>query len=117
MGWDWPDKEYKDEPDKLERHRTERAENGFSVFDWWSFDTYIAGVIANAVIKFRDEGVGYPANMDPEEWKNLCTEIAEPLLAWSDDKFDLDFKEGEALYDRVKEAMHKFADNFGSFWD
>jgi hypothetical protein len=117
MGWDWPTESYKDDPEKLERHRKERSENGFSTFDWWSFDTYIAGVIGNAVLKFANEGMGYPGDMTEESWKAFCLEIAEPLIKYSEDKFDLSLKEEEELYEEVQKAMHKFADRFGTFWD
>jgi hypothetical protein len=117
MTWDWPNKEYKDEPEKLERHRKERSEQGFSTFDWWSFDTYIAGVIGRAVLKFREDGMGYPGDMTEESWNAFCTEIAEPLIAYSDQKFDVTREDEFKLYEDAKEAMHKFSDRLGYFWD
>lgn len=117
-GWDWPLEEYKDNPEKLEQHRRERAEHGFSTFDWWSFDTYIAGVIGRGVLKFIEDGMGYPGNMTEEEWKTLCREISEPLVKYSGEKFSLSSLEEEAeLYEQVKDALRKFTDHFGYFWD
>ncbi len=116
-GWDWPSEDFKDDPEKLERHRSERSENGFSTFDWWSFDTYIAGVIGRAVLKFRDDGMGHPPNMTEEEFNTLCTEIGEPLIAYGDQKFTVKAKEEEELYENAIDAMKRFSDVLGYWWD
>jgi len=116
-GMNWPSEEFKDEPDKLEQHRAERAESGFSVFDWWSFDTYITGVIGNAVKQFAN-GRGYPGGFTQESWTTLCNEISEPLLKFSNDQFDGNtFDEESKMYDDAKEAMMKFSEHLGAWWD
>lgn len=128
IGWDWPSEDFKNNPKKLKRHRSERSKNGFSTFDWWSFDTYIAGVIGRAVAKFRDDGVGYPGDMTPESFNKLCTEISEPLIEYSDHKFSIyeksekelgmTYSEFEELqYHNAVKAMVKFSETLGVWWD
>lgn len=103
---------------RIKKHEKQRIERGYSVFDWWSFDTYITRVLADAVRDFRKRGTGYPGHMTVKEWNRLLKEIEDPLRAYSDNKFgDLRFAEGEALEAAAKEAMKLFAENLGSMWD
>lgn len=103
---------------RIKKHEQQRIERGYSVFDWWSFDTYITRVLADAARDFRKHGHGYPGHMTLKEWNRLLKEIEDPLRAYSDNKVGaLSFAEGEALEAAAKEAMKLFAENLGSMWD
>lgn len=114
-GSDWPTKSL--EGKDLKAHQKERARYGFSHWDWWSFDTYITWVIANACIDFRDNGHGYVYGNSEEEQSDFLNSIIEPLLEYSENKFDVTLKEEETLYNNAKEAMVKFSEHLGHFWD
>jgi hypothetical protein len=115
----WTRKYKKEDPSRWKFHKKQRVKYGYSEFDWWNFDSYIAGVIAHACERFANESHGYPGDMTAQQWKELCLSISTPLALWaSRDRWKLSAKdEYEVLYPQVVEAMHKFADHFGSFWD
>lgn len=103
---------------RVGRHRHQRAEQGYSWHDWINFDTFIAGVIANAARDFRLNGVGYPGNVTQDEWTDILARIETPLRAWSEGKHDaVGSAERGTLYRECQEALRLFADHFGSFWD
>ena len=113
----WTDEDRTD-TDKYEKHIEQRMSFGYSVYDWWSFDSYIAGVIAHAVDKFVKDGVGHPGNMTEAQWQEICNRVSFPLKLWSSsERWKLETDELEALYEKVQESLHLFADNFGDFWD
>jgi len=115
-GSDWPTKAFRGR--RLRRHRRERAKKGYSTYDWWSFDTYITWVIGNAVLDFKNNGVGLHYGSDSAENAAWLDSIAKPLLRYSEMKFDiLDHEEEVRMYNEAREAMHKFAENLGTFWD
>jgi len=114
----WSKKERKRDPEGWKKHTKERVKYGYSEVDWWSFDSYIAGVIAHACEKFAAESHGHPGNMTAEDWTALCLDISRPLALWaSADRWELSWDDSLKLYTQVQEALHMFADNFGSFWD
>lgn len=98
----------------IARHRDQRAERGWSDYDWWCGDTYLAHVIGSMALKYRD-GSGYPGNMTEEEWHDILTRIAEPLLAYARRKFI--GPDEDRLYLEAKKALLLFAEHFGHFWD
>jgi hypothetical protein len=117
-GLNWPERAFKNKPDELEKHFEQRKSRGFSDADWWSFDTFIAGVIGQAVKKFRNEGVGYPSDSTPEDWLSVCDSIWVPLLKYADMKFKVFTNEEEKeLHDNAVEAMRKFSERLGDWWD
>lgn len=102
---------------RIEKHKAERAEYGYSWWDWISFDTFLAGVIANGVHDFRVNGHGRPGDMTDEEWDSWLESIETPLRKYAEDKFNLFGEDEKNLYQAVQEAMHKVADRFGTLWD
>lgn len=114
----WSIKYKKENPKRWKLHKKQRVKFGYSEYDWWSFDSYIAGVIAHACDRFASSSNGYPSSMTLQEWKNLCSEIAAPLKKWaSNNRWELSMKDQELLYEQVQKAFHQFADHFGEFWD
>jgi len=113
-GGDWPTKYFSGI--KLRRHKSERASQGYSVFDWWSFDTYITWVIGNAVLDFKN-AAGYIHGDTDEENNEFLDSIAKPLLEYSEKKFDVFGDDALKLHEDASAALHKFADRLGWFWD
>ena len=97
----------------IARHRKERITQGWSVFDWWSGDAFILGVIAGMADKFRTEGGAYPGEMTAEEWAVILDNIAAPLNKYLNSELIYSKED----YEAAGKALHLFADNFGSFWD
>ncbi len=116
--WDWPLESFKDEPDKIEKHYAERAKSGFSTFDWWNFDRYIAGVIGRAVRQFAD-GHGYHSDFsNMEDFAEFCKTIYEPLEFYASREYSrLKFDEQAVKYEEAVEAMKKFSERLGAWWD
>lgn len=100
------------------RFKEERVKFGYATEDWWSFDTYLAGVIAHGLNRFYVEAHGHPGDKTMEEWKDELKEIAEPLAKWaSHDRWLLSFEDENKLYEQVQESVRKLADIFGHLWD
>lgn len=96
----------------------ERGRYGYSRRDWWSFDIYICGVIGRACQDFKGYGNGFPGGMTESEWNQLLEDIYVPLLEWHEHRFEYyDLAAEEFAYEQAKEAMHKFAEHLGAFWD
>lgn len=66
----------------MEAVRRERGEQGFSKADWINFDTYIAWVIHNAVVKMKSDGhtmFSYPG--EPEDtWEARTNEEYDVMI-------------------------------------
>lgn len=103
---------------RVNQHNSERAQKGYSKWDWWSFDTFVCALIANACRDFRLKGHGYPGDMTAEEWGIYLLEIEEPLRVWAEKKFDFDTQEEELeAYEAARKAMAMFAHRLGWMWD
>lgn len=124
--------EVKERPDKVKHHKEERAENGYSWFDWINFDSFIAGIVATAVLKFAEDGVGYfPIGgefQDPEypydypdgtheNFVATCGAIYYALTEWLNDGNMVMLNETDVKYQEAREAMILFAEHLGSWWD
>jgi hypothetical protein len=121
------------------RARRERGRKGFTESDVWSFDSYIAGVIAGGLRQLSERAHGYPMSMYPEDWgweeiqanegdesasdqrfeqwQRILRRIADAFERYSKDDYltleeENEFKDGE-----FKEAMELFVKYFGNFWD
>lgn len=102
---------------RVNRHNKERAEKGYSRYDWWNFDGFVCGLIANACRDFRLKGVGYGNGFTEESWAEFLLGIETPLRVWADEKFDRFGDDAVTAYEDAKAAMHRFADELGQFWD
>ena len=101
----------------VKEHRLERAANGYSTRDWWNFDTFIVGLIANAVADFRTHGMGYPGHVTEGEWHVILKRIEGPLRAYANDKFDVFGEDATKQYEAAQEALRLFTEYLGHFWD
>jgi hypothetical protein len=104
-------------PEELSVHRAERATNGFSKYDWWSFDTYLAWVIAGGLKKFRTEGHGYPADVTEQEWNILLDVMIEGFEGWLEKFETKTLDEEEELRKKLNVALDIFRVYFVSLWD
>lgn len=103
--------------DSIERHRRERADRGFSDYDWWNFNTYLSWVIIAALTKFKEEGSGYPSSVgSPEAWYAIIDEMIEGFEA----QIELDFPQSDdraAKKIKADNALALFAKYYSSLWD
>ena len=63
----------------------ERAKNGWSSYDAWDFDTYLAIVISGALEFLSKEHMSHPYEYTPEEWSEKLHHIAECFKQYNED--------------------------------
>jgi hypothetical protein len=117
------------------RNYYERARYGVGHRDVWSFDTYLAAVVARGLEELaaghaiyvldEDEDFVYPEHDDSKAWDRLARRgekllqlNAKLLRQWAqhfDD--DLTIEEEDSRYMLAQESMHFVARNFGKLWD
>ena len=104
---------------RILRHRRQRVKRGFSGYDAWNLDTFLAQVIADSMAWLRENGHGYPAEegMTEERWNEILTEIEVPLRAWAELKHDMDLDEEERWVVRCDHSLELFKRYFFSMWD
>lgn len=87
----------------------QRGKRGYSEADTWSFDTYLAQVIAGGVGRLSERNFGYPHGMAPEEWSSILEKIAKG--------FGETDKWGDYNQPAFDEAMELFSKYFHDLWD
>lgn len=103
-----------------EKHKSQRAEYGFSTYDWWNFDSYLSYVIIGGLEKFKD-GHGFPVyggceSMD--DWREILDKIIAGFKAR--ELLDNDYpkpEEREVLEARWAEGSALFIKFYPSLWD
>ena len=106
----------------------QRGQRGFSISDTWSFDGYLARVIAGGVAELRKREIGYPMSMYPEHLRDIGAETTPEddeaaHKRWNEilDKIEAGFKayadEDDIESEGFKEAMSLFAEHFPYLWD
>jgi hypothetical protein len=111
----------------LEKHVAERAEQGFSTYDWWNFCDYIAWVNINALEKFKT-GAGYPGDLSGmDEWVEILDQMIDGFKA-AREISSLEYylpkdtkEENDARYAAViarkEKGLALYAEYFNSLWD
>lgn len=104
-----------------DQHMADRAKHGHSFHDWINFDTYIAWVIANGVVRMKNEGhtmFSYDDTTDAEEWNRRTQEEYDVMIKgfgrWAKQD-SLDF--GEETCADLDAALKIFVKRFRSLWD
>lgn len=103
------------------KFKRERMHQGFSEYDWWSIDKHFAQMIAKVARKYRNEGHGYPTQLDddkkplPEvlavaQWNTILTEMADGFDNYAQEIITTDSPQ-------FKRAMSLFAEWFPALWD
>lgn len=91
----------------------QRARRGWSVEDTWSFDCYLAKVIAGGVRSIRERSIGYPGELTPERWEEILLEIEQGMDAAIRLMDDWDAHDKE-LFDLAMKHLHHW---FFGLWD
>lgn len=109
----------------ISMHEDERINRGFSVFDSWNGDNYLAWVIVG-ICKNLKNGYGFPAELGSDgwdEWMSILDEMIEGFESYNEDPWVLGdpveanrarLDEQRAKTDR---ALELFKEYFGSLWD
>ena len=69
------------------RHKyiKERAKQGWSSYDVWDFDTYLATVIGGALEFLAHNHMSHPYNITPEEWSERLQYIANCFKQYTEE--------------------------------
>ncbi len=105
----------------------QRGRRGWADCDVWSFDTYLASVIAGGVKHLKEIEHGHPADITRERWHEILNDIIFAFEALKDQPFvppvweprfePYPFSMPEDLYDRIKRGQALFAEYFQGLWD
>jgi hypothetical protein len=99
----------------VEKLKTERGENGFSTYDYWNFDQYLAWIIWQACERFKT-GHGFPAVLEsPEAWTEILCKIQAGMEAHQ--KIDDVNESYDILLATRDEGLKLFAQWMPSLWD
>lgn len=126
----WVYKEDHGAPTKIkydaEKHRSQRAEYGFSTYDWWNFNSYLCWVIIGGLERFKT-GSGHPVYggvNSMEDWVATLDKMIEGFKARAE--LDSDFpprgwSDRDAWYEergaKWEEGSRLFIEFFPSLWD
>ena len=80
----------------------QRAERGFSTEDTYSFDVYLAKVIAGGVRELLERNMSHPEAVGPDEWNAILEKIATGYEAYARQCFKFvelppEFREAQEL--------------------
>lgn len=107
----------------------QRATRGFATSDWFNMDSWFGSVIPEMLEEFSEKCYAHPAEMTPEEWKDILNEMAFRLRNATDENvIDKKFSHmaNSLAKDREqdkwrREELHKFLElfeeHFYSLWD
>ena len=91
----------------------QRGRQGYSTEDTWSFDSYLAEVIAGGLTELRGRNISHPMRFSPEEWLDILDKIIAGFSQYDDWHFYLDPQGPKEM----KIALKLFKKYYGSFWD
>lgn len=96
-----------------------RAKRGYGDKDWWNFNYYIAGVIASAAEKYKNDSHGFPpvevngefnAEVGEKQWAEKMDIISEGFRHYVENDFELSKA-------KVDAALETFKEVFYDLWD
>lgn len=94
-------------PKQLVKHWYQRANRGYSVYDMWNADAYLADVIAGSAYWIFVHGHSHPSNLSEDEWNDVLLTIRDGFTV----RDDSDSPDVSDL------AWMLFQKYFRSFWD
>lgn len=89
------------------KHATQRYVQGFSDFDMWNFDSFLASVIVAGCEWHIAKAKTVPAHVDREEWVDILTEIRDGFTRLG----------GELAPSPPKRAWKLLRKHFVHLWD
>ena len=93
----------------------QRIKRGYSDRDVWSFDSFLAQVIAGGIRQVGRFG-GYPGSFEenPDQWTETLNFIADQFEWYAEQQFNYkEFKENEENFHK---AWILLEENFGGLW-
>lgn len=98
-----------------------RITRGVGCCDLFSYDDYIAKVIARDLRIYKEKNFSWPGNDEFktfESWQNYIQEIIDGLDCYRDIDWDAEncFELETQARKKQDESMMKFAKHFSSFW-
>jgi hypothetical protein len=104
--------------DRSKRWKRQRIKYGYSDRDVWSFDSFLAEVIAGGVRQISRFG-GYPVAFEAKEWQDTLNFIADQFEWYANEQFNYDNDFEEKVTDPEGD-FHKawvlLEANFGGLW-
>lgn len=111
----------------LDEHKNQRAEQGYSEWDFWNFHDYHSWMMINVLERFKT-GNGYPAELESmDEWVKILDQMIDGFKAHTDisemtgydnKPKDMSYIEWQKpLLKRYKRGMKLFTKYYGSLWD
>ena len=104
--------------DRRKRWIKQRTKRGYSDLDVWSFDNFLAQVIAGGVRQIGRFG-GYPMGVEEQRWRDTLDFIADQFEWYAKEQFSF----SEDFRDKINDAegdFHKawilLEQNFGGLW-
>lgn len=119
------EKEYNSREYDTEMHERQRAERGFSTYDWWNFNSHLCYVIIGGLEKFKT-GHGFPVYGGVEtfdDWVERLDAMIEGFQAryTLDNEFCPDGQDRDewtaGLEEKWKKGAELFITFFPSLWD
>jgi len=102
----------------------QRGFRGYSDYDVWDFDHYLAGVIGKGLKHLAKDGIGYPCKDEfptLESWHKVLNELSAEFLKYhreyESEADDLDEYYKWYLEKFKKEILPKFIEHIGNYWD
>jgi hypothetical protein len=90
------------------KFKWQRALWGFSAYDTWSMDSYLAELIGNMLLYKADHDVSYKYDVTPQEWQQKLKDIALLFKFYNEEL-------PTPSYDKYKESMKTIIKDDGEF--
>jgi hypothetical protein len=109
----------------VRRLRKERADKGWSEYDFWNFHDYHSWMMISVLERFKT-GVGYPGDVTWDEWLSILDEMIDGFKAalelssmdTYDSKIHKSYDEWQdPLIAKHKRGMELFSKYYLSLWD
>lgn len=108
---------YEDDRYDTKRHEAERAEKGYSVYDFWNFCEYIAWVNISALEDFKT-GAGHPADLKSmDEWIAELDIMIDGFRAHIDMQNDWNKEKQADRMARYTKGMELYTRRLPTLWD
>lgn len=121
--------------DKRVKHYWQRAKRGYSIWDLWNLNTYLAKLLANSLEDLANTTHGYAPEFETiEEWRQALREMSQGFRAFNEEDVsplsNLDFdtlfssignqklqENYSVLRERFDKGMSLFHKYFNHLWD